>query len=104
LVIQAHLPSAKSLATNFKPSLKSKHEVEYEYEHADHHETVCLIVVFSLSTSFYLIVQASRILTIKKNIYVFLKDIDGRPLFLRGLHFSMSFSLALVRIPPLKSS
>jgi hypothetical protein len=40
---------AKCLATNFKPLLKSKHEVEYEYEHADHHEMVCLIVMFARS-------------------------------------------------------
>jgi hypothetical protein len=49
LVIDAHLPLAKCLATNFKPLLKSKHEVENEYEYADHHEMVCLIVMFSRS-------------------------------------------------------
>jgi hypothetical protein len=49
LVINGHLPLAKSSATNYKPSLKSKHKAEYEYEHADHHEMVCLIVMFSRS-------------------------------------------------------
>jgi hypothetical protein len=49
LVIDAHLPLAKCLATNLMLSLKSKHEVEYEYEHADHHEMVCLIVMSARS-------------------------------------------------------
>jgi hypothetical protein len=33
-----------------------------------------------------------------------LKDINGRPLFLRGLQLSMGLSFTLVRIPPLKPS
>jgi hypothetical protein len=39
--------------TNFKPSLKSKHEDEYECEHADHHKMVCLNVMSSRFLLFF---------------------------------------------------